>query len=94
MIGNECPIPEQDDRATSTFRAMALANVNLAHYNVYMANRSPVSSAPLFGAATPSQIREIQARIACATAKHARTKESATAILEKVGALPKDTAGA
>jgi len=94
MIQIECPIPEQDDRTTSTFRAMALANVCLVHYNVYMANKSSVSSAPLFGAATPSQIREIQARIERATAKHARTKESATAILEKVGALPKDSAGA
>lgn len=73
---------------------MALANVCLARYNVYMANKSPVSSAPLFGAATPSQIREIQARIERATAKHARTKKSAAAILEKVGALPRDVAGA
>lgn len=62
-------------------------------YNVYMANRTPISSAPLFGASTPSQIREIQARIRSATAKHVRSQESARALLLKVGALSEDDAG-
>ena len=57
-----------------------------------MANTKKVSSAPLFGSSTPAQIRDIQGRIRAATARHAKSRETARALLVKVGALTEDNA--